>query len=117
MQFVFDDGGRTAAGFKGTTGDCVCRAIAIASGMPYKEVYNLINEFGKRDHRSTRKSGRSSARTGVYKDTIKRIMSVVWWFNYPDTMRQLLMECSTIPMTAREMVPGACMVIGSRQNN
>jgi hypothetical protein len=29
----FDDGGRGAAGFKGKTGDCVCRAIAIATGI------------------------------------------------------------------------------------
>ena len=25
MDFVFDDGGRAAAGFKGKTDDCVCR--------------------------------------------------------------------------------------------
>ena len=30
--YAFDDGGRAPAGYKGTTGDCVCRAIAIATG-------------------------------------------------------------------------------------
>lgn len=28
MLFVYDDGGRKAAGYKGTTGDCACRAVA-----------------------------------------------------------------------------------------
>jgi hypothetical protein len=32
MTFVYDDGGRSAAGFKGKTGDCVTRAIAIGTG-------------------------------------------------------------------------------------
>src|SRR5262245_46562233 len=30
-SFVYDDGGRAAAGFKGKAGDCVCRAIALAT--------------------------------------------------------------------------------------
>lgn len=45
--FVFDDGGRGAAGFKGTAGDCVVRAIAIASGRSYQEVYSAIHRRAK----------------------------------------------------------------------
>jgi hypothetical protein len=41
-----DDGGREAAGFpddgEGGVGDCVCRAIAIATGKPYREVYDAL---------------------------------------------------------------------------
>ena len=76
MKFVFNDGGREAAGFKGTTGDCVCRSIAIAADRPYKEVYDTINEFAKKERTGTRKRGKSSARTGVYKDTVKRLWSI-----------------------------------------
>jgi hypothetical protein len=47
MEFVYDDGGRAAAGFKGSTGDCVVRAIAIASGKPYREVYDALNVLSK----------------------------------------------------------------------
>lgn len=86
MKFVFNDGGRAEAGYKGTTGDCCCRAIAIATGMPYQEVYDLINEFGKaeRPNRKTRRGNkhngsRSSARTGVYKDTMRKIMAHLGW--------------------------------------
>ena len=43
-NFVFDDGGRKAAGYKGNTGDCVVRAIAITSGLSYKEVYEELTE-------------------------------------------------------------------------
>lgn len=32
-KFVRDDGGRAAAGYSGTAGDCVVRAIAIATGI------------------------------------------------------------------------------------
>lgn len=35
MPFVYDDGGRKEAGRKGYTGDCVCRAVAIATQKPY----------------------------------------------------------------------------------
>jgi hypothetical protein len=38
-SFVYDDGGRREAGYKGEARDCVVRAIAIASGLPYRRVY------------------------------------------------------------------------------
>lgn len=41
MKFIYDDGGRSKY-FKGTAGDCVTRAIAIATGIDYKEVYDTI---------------------------------------------------------------------------
>ena len=65
--FKFNDGGRKAAGYKGTAaGDCVVRAIAIASGKDYQEVYDAINE-GCRTQRKTKRMHReTSARVGVY---------------------------------------------------
>lgn len=35
--FVYDDGGRADAGYRGDTRDCVTRAIAIATGRPYRD--------------------------------------------------------------------------------
>lgn len=78
MKFVYDDGGRKAAGYVGVTSDCVCRAIAIATETPYQSVYDLINSFAKCEHK-TKLKGISSARTGVYKDTIRRIMNHLGW--------------------------------------
>jgi hypothetical protein len=74
MQFVFNDGGRAAAGYKGLTRDCVTRSIAIVTGKPYAEVYTAINEASKSERRGKRKSGLSSARTGVHKPTYRRYL-------------------------------------------
>ena len=83
MKWVYDDGGRAAAGYKGKAGDCVCRAIAIATERPYQEVYDLINEFAKSERKGKRKRGISSARTGVYKQTIKKVMEHYGWIWIP----------------------------------
>lgn len=47
MKFEFNDGGREKAGYKGTTGDCVVRAISIATKTPYQEVYDDLFEMNK----------------------------------------------------------------------
>jgi hypothetical protein len=76
--WVENDGGRAEAGYKGSTGDCICRAIAIAAELPYQEVYDLLNEAAKRE-RPRGKTKRSSARTGVHKPTIKRVLTALGW--------------------------------------
>ncbi len=70
--FIEDDGGRAAAGYKGSPGDCVTRAIAIASGLPYSQVYDEINALAAAEKPSPRRRRRSSARTGVYKITFDK---------------------------------------------
>lgn len=60
-RFVFNDGGRAAAGYKGQTGDCVCRAICIITGKPYQEVYDTLADGCA----TQRKSKRNSKVTGV----------------------------------------------------
>lgn len=79
MQFEFDDGGRAAAGFKGNAGDCVCRSIAIETGLPYREVYDALNNMAEGERTGKRKRGRSSARTGVYKTTYRRYLADLGW--------------------------------------
>ena len=37
MKTTYNDGGREDAGYKGKTGDCGTRAIAIATGLDYQE--------------------------------------------------------------------------------
>lgn len=66
-RFLHNDGGRQAAGFKGTTSDCVTRAIAIVTGLPYKEVYNRIAEGNATQRRSKHDTGKRvrTARNGV----------------------------------------------------
>ena len=82
MQVNISDGGRKKAGFVGVTGDCVTRAIAIATGKSYKEVYDALNELGKRERTGSRKTGKSNSRTGVYpKTTRKYMLSIGWKWN------------------------------------
>jgi hypothetical protein len=79
MQWVYDDGGRSQY-YKGKdAGDCVCRAVAIATGLDYKRVYDDINELAKSERTGKRKRGKSSARNGVYKDTIRKLMVRYGW--------------------------------------
>jgi hypothetical protein len=87
MKYVYNDGGRAAAGFKGSTGDCVTRAIAIATGLPYREVYDLVNSMAHRSVRTSHALSRgpvrhrslSSARTGVFKPDTKKILARLGW--------------------------------------
>lgn len=73
LEYHYNDGGRSKY-FKGTAGDCCCRAITIATGMDYKEVYDLVNKFAKEEKPSKRRRGLSSARNGVHKITMQKIM-------------------------------------------
>lgn len=77
--FVYDDGGRRAAGYQGLVGDCVCRAITIATQGSYKTIYEAINDIAQTERTGKRKRGKSSARTGVYKATIRRFMEHLGW--------------------------------------
>lgn len=81
MRLHITDGGRAAAGFKGDTGDCVTRAIAIATGMPYKEVYDLVNEHSSQERGRVRrgKVRKSSARSGVFTPTTRKLMEKLGW--------------------------------------
>jgi len=45
LKFTLNDGGRRDAGFKGHTGDCVTRAVCIATGAPYRQTYNALGEL------------------------------------------------------------------------
>jgi hypothetical protein len=45
MEFIWDDGGRSDSGYVGLAGDCVTRAIAIATGTSYRDVYRALGEI------------------------------------------------------------------------
>jgi hypothetical protein len=80
-MWMFDDGGRAAAGFKGETRDCVVRSAAIVTGRAYREVYELVSELAKSERVGQRKGRVSSPRLGVYRATTRRLMEalgLVW---------------------------------------
>ena len=66
LPYVYSDGGRAEAGFKGKAGDCVTRAIAIAAGLPYIQVYDRLSletGFQRRSKRTGKR--RASAGEGI----------------------------------------------------
>jgi hypothetical protein len=87
LPFVYDDGGRAAAGFKGSADDCVTRAIAIATHLPYADVYALVNGHAAVERRSKRRRSKSSARTGVHKPTSRRIIESLGGWHWTPTMQ------------------------------
>ena len=97
MKFVYDDGGRVEAGFKGIAGDCGTRAVAIATGIPYRDVYNALQKLqkeyilecqakvAKTKSASTKiyysraiRDGQS-VRNGTYVEVVHRFMNSIGW--------------------------------------
>ena len=81
-DFIYNDGGRKEAGYTGTTGDCVCRAICIASGLPYQEVYDTLangNAMQRRSKHSTKSHGQRTASKGI---NVNR----QWFQNYMESI-------------------------------
>jgi hypothetical protein len=92
MSFQHNDGGRAAAGFAGESGDCVCRAIAIASGLPYTDVYKALNAGSRAERLPKPGKGarmRSSARNGVF-------TGKAWFKRYMTSIGARWVPCMTI---------------------
>ena len=83
MEFNFNDGGRADAGYKGRTGDCVTRAVAIAAELPYKQVYDRLAD-GNATQRVTKRIKKSRARA---RTASKGINTSRKWFK--DYMKSL----------------------------
>lgn len=73
----YDDGGRAAAGFRGDAGDCVTRAVAIATGRPYREVYDELAALMA----STGEP--RSARNGISKKVTRAYLAALGWTWWP----------------------------------
>jgi hypothetical protein len=114
LYFVWDDGGREAAGFVGLAGDCVTRAIAIAMERPYREVYDELNLWGSRERRRRKVYGvqeRSNARTGVYTATVRRYMKSHGW-NWTPTM--FIGQGTKVHLRSEELPKGRLVVAVSK---
>ena len=111
MRFVFDDGGRAAAGYRGRTGDRTCRAIAIAAEMPYQTVYDLLDERSGAQRITKRQPRRGSARTGIYRPTIRQVLADLGW-TWTPTMR--IGSGCTVHLRADELPRGRLVVSVSR---
>jgi hypothetical protein len=82
QYFVKNDGGRALAGYKGMTGDCVCRAVCIASGLPYQEVYDRLSEGNATQRKTKRGSKQTGQRTAAHGINVKR----KWFQDYMNSI-------------------------------
>jgi hypothetical protein len=73
MSYVYNDGGRKQAGYKGLAGDCGARAIAIALDMDYQAAYDLLAQANKNCGKS------KSARNGIDKDIYSDVLKSLGW--------------------------------------
>lgn len=113
MQHRHNDGGRQAAGYTGSAGDCVCRAIAIATQQPYQVVYDALVALGKKERTGKRKRGRSHPRTGVYKQATRKYMAALGW-HWKATMH--IGSGCTVHLKTSELPAGRLMVSLSRHH-
>lgn len=101
VGFVVDDGGRSDH-FRGTTGDCVVRSIAIAAGIPYLEVYGTLKaRMGKG------KSPRDGVSPKLYKPYLADL-----GFAWTPTMH--VGQGCTVHLNRNEMPDGRLLVRLSR---
>ncbi len=81
MDFIWDDGGRAACGYVGLTGDCVPRAIAIATGAVYRDVYEKLGSASEK-----------SPRHGVQTDTAAAYLAERDWQRTIGVQRPFFVE-------------------------
>jgi hypothetical protein len=119
-MWVPDDGGRHAAGFKGATGDCVVRAIAIAGELRYAEVYDALHRAALADPWVRRKLERrygarapvhASPRAGVQRRVYDRYLFDHGW-TWTPTMK--VGQGCTVHLRADELPGGRLVVRVSR---
>lgn len=112
LNYIYDDGGRSAAGFRDAAGDCVARAVSIATGLAYKEVYDALNALGRTERRLKKRCGkRSSARTAVFKATSRQYLQslgLVW------TPTMKIGSGCTVHLRADQLPAGRLIVAVSR---
>lgn len=107
MTFMYNDGGRALAGYEGQANDCVCRSIAIATELPYQEVYDSLNRLAEKERMSKRKKRRSHSRTGVYRGTYERYLESLGW-EWVGTMK--IGQGCRVHLAPNELPPGRLVV-------
>lgn len=79
MEFRYSDGGRSKYYRAENVGDCATRAIANATGIDYKEVYDTLKELAKTERITKRHKHRSSIRNGTSRKTAKKYIESLGW--------------------------------------
>lgn len=96
--YIWHDGGRATAGFRGMTSDCVIRSIAIITERPYSAVYADFKALlGKGD----------SPRNGIATEVYKSYLLQLGW-QWTPTMH--IGKGCTVHLKATELPKGRLIV-------
>lgn len=105
--FVHNDGGRSGY-FKGKADDCVCRAIAIATKLPYIDVYKGLGALMKAQKpRNDGKRPNTTPRNRVPNKITRKYMEQIGWEWVP-TMK--VGQGCTVHLKADELPKGRLVV-------
>ena len=81
LRFQINDGGRSAAGYKGQAGDCVVRSIAIVTGLPYQKIYDDLYKANQKFRNTSKtklakslKQKNDSPRSGTHRVVLKKYL-------------------------------------------
>lgn len=101
MEWVYNDGGRSKYFTATDVGDCAVRAVAIATGKDYKEVYDAFKVLNKG----------KSCRDGTPKKVDKKYLTDAGWIWHP--CMTVGSGCTT-HLTADELPKGTLIVSVSK---
>ena len=110
-RFVTNDGGRSAAGFKGRANDCVVRAISIAAQLPYAQVYSDLAAWSGGETWRDRRVKQSHPRTGIHRKTYQRYLEYLG-FVWTPTMK--IGQGCKVHLKREELPSGRLVVALSR---
>lgn len=106
MELNYNDGGRSAAGYKGDVGDCAVRSVVIATGLSYKKVYkDFLREM--KNH-----TGQATIKAGVYRKVFHPYLLQNGFDWIP---LNFIGRPSRIKLTP-EMLPRGVLVISTRKH-
>lgn len=101
LTYIKHDGGRRDAGFKGASGDCVTRAIAIALDLPYRKTYNELGALSSEMTGGLESSVRDGCPTAVHHCYLTHQQ---WTLTL---LKDAYFRTNDIPMTGRIIVASA----------
>ena len=108
MKFVYCDGGRSKYFKAENVGDCVTRAIANATGIDYKVIYDRLKELSEKEsvkyHRGHKQS---SVRDGVFKETWKKYLKEIGWVKHSTCG---IGSADKMHFTEEEVPNGICII-------
>jgi hypothetical protein len=83
ILYIHTDGGRAAAGLGPSKRDCVARAVALATGLPYAEVHATLaaGNAGQRrsKHQPTKRAATADAGINTTRKWFKDYMTSLGW--------------------------------------